>query len=228
MLPPVKIPPLLLVFPIIIANRKKAGKQIILFLMIFSVARAPNAIGFDKSTLITRMNQGRKIVLRICLPQWYGGEHKAPALQAEAVYGLTELARDEVRGARLVANPGCYPTAAQLPLIALLRAGVILPDDIIIDAKSGTTGAGRAPKQGTLYCEVSAFSSVSGSIARQRPISRLKLNYDWSRYISSLLWPRASFPVLLKRSTRLLNRLNRLTRLALEHLHSHRRRETRP
>ena len=53
--------------------------------------------------------------------KWYGGEHKAPALQAEAVYGLTELARDEVRGARLVANPGCYPTAAQLPLIALLK-----------------------------------------------------------------------------------------------------------
>lgn len=70
------------------------------------------------------------------------------------MYGLTELAREEVRGARLVANPGCYPTAAQLPLIALLKAGIILPDDIIIDAKSGTTGAGRAPKQGTLYCEV--------------------------------------------------------------------------
>eukprot|EP00904_Undaria_pinnatifida_P004903 jgi/Undpi1/1542/HiC_scaffold_11.g04932.m1 len=86
--------------------------------------------------------------------KWYGGEHKAPALQAEAVYGLTELARDEVRNARLVANPGCYPTAAQLPLIALLKAGLILADDIIIDAKSGTTGAGRAPKQGTLFCEV--------------------------------------------------------------------------
>lgn len=70
------------------------------------------------------------------------------------MYGLTELARDEVRNARLVANPGCYPTAAQLPLIALLKAGLILADDIIIDAKSGTTGAGRAPKQGTLFCEV--------------------------------------------------------------------------
>ena len=96
---------------------------------------------------------------RFCCPprppqQWYGGEHKAPALQAEAVYGLTELARDEVRNARLVANPGCYPTAAQLPLIALIKAGLILTEDIIIDAKSGTTGAGRAPKQGTLYCEV--------------------------------------------------------------------------
>ncbi|CAN0254233.1 unnamed protein product, partial [Discosporangium mesarthrocarpum] len=86
--------------------------------------------------------------------KWYGGEHKAPELQAGAVYGLTELAREEVRGARLVANPGCYPTAAQLSLVPLLKAGVVLLDDIIIDAKSGTTGAGRAPKQETLYCEV--------------------------------------------------------------------------
>lgn len=76
------------------------------------------------------------------------------------MYGLTELARDEVRGARLVANPGCYPTAAQLPLIALLKAGIILSDDIIIDAKSGTTGAGRAPKQGTLFCEVSFVGAL--------------------------------------------------------------------
>lgn len=74
------------------------------------------------------------------------------------MYGLTELARDKVRQARLVANPGCYPTAAQLPLIPLLREGVISPRDIIIDAKSGTTGAGRAPKQAFLFCEVSLSS----------------------------------------------------------------------
>lgn len=86
--------------------------------------------------------------------QWYGHAHKAPALQQEAVYGLTELAREQVRGARLVANPGCYPTAAQLPLIPLVRAGLIDADDIIIDAKSGVSGAGRAAKEGSLYCEV--------------------------------------------------------------------------
>eukprot|EP00640_Fibrocapsa_japonica_P003885 CAMPEP_0113936860 /NCGR_PEP_ID=MMETSP1339-20121228/3628_1 /TAXON_ID=94617 /ORGANISM="Fibrocapsa japonica" /LENGTH=357 /DNA_ID=CAMNT_0000939429 /DNA_START=191 /DNA_END=1264 /DNA_ORIENTATION=+ /assembly_acc=CAM_ASM_000762 len=85
---------------------------------------------------------------------WYGGDHQAPELQKEAVYGLTELKRDEVSKARLIANPGCYPTAAQLPLIPLLQKGVISKDDIIIDAKSGTTGAGRAPKQAFLYCEV--------------------------------------------------------------------------
>lgn len=86
--------------------------------------------------------------------QWYGQKHKAPALQEEAVYGLSELAHDLIFDARLVANPGCYPTAAQLPLIPLLKAGAIKADDIIIDAKSGVTGAGRAPKQGTLFCEV--------------------------------------------------------------------------
>lgn len=87
--------------------------------------------------------------------QVYGAPHKAPALQREAVYGLTELAREKVRAARLVANPGCYPTAAQLPLVPLLEAGLIEADGIIIDAKSGVTGAGRAAKEANLYGEVS-------------------------------------------------------------------------
>jgi N-acetyl-gamma-glutamyl-phosphate reductase len=86
--------------------------------------------------------------------QWYGHAHQAPALQPEAVYGLTELKRAQVAPARLVANPGCYPTAAQLPLVPLVEAGAIDPDDIIIDAKSGVSGAGRDAKQGSLYGEV--------------------------------------------------------------------------
>ncbi len=85
---------------------------------------------------------------------WYGHEHRAPELQKQAVYGLTELARTAVAGARLVANPGCYPTSAQLPLMPLLEAGLISADDIIIDAKSGVTGAGRDAKQQNLYAEV--------------------------------------------------------------------------
>lgn len=67
----------------------------------------------------------------------YGGEHAAPELQKEAVYGLTELYRDKIRPARLVANPGCYPTSVQLPLYPLLKSKLILSDDIIIDSKSG-------------------------------------------------------------------------------------------
>jgi N-acetyl-gamma-glutamyl-phosphate reductase len=87
--------------------------------------------------------------------EWYGHEHRAPELQREAVYGLTEIARERVRQARLVANPGCYPTTSQLPLIPLIRAGLIDPDDIIIDAKSGVSGAGRAAREASLFCEVS-------------------------------------------------------------------------
>ncbi len=86
--------------------------------------------------------------------EWYGHEHFAPELQKEAVYGLTELNRDKIRQARLIANPGCYPTSAQLPLIPLLNAGLIGHDSIIIDSKSGVTGAGRAAKQATLYTEI--------------------------------------------------------------------------
>lgn len=86
--------------------------------------------------------------------KWYGHEHQAPDLQKTAVYGVTELSREAIRGARLVANPGCYPTCAQLPLVPLLAAGLIDADDIVIDAKSGTSGAGRAAKEANLYCEV--------------------------------------------------------------------------
>jgi len=94
--------------------------------------------------------------------QWYGHDHRAPVLQKEAVYGLTEIHRAAIRDARLVANPGCYPTSAQLPLVPLLKAGLIEREGIIIDAKSGVTGAGRAAKQGTLFCEVDGGISAYG------------------------------------------------------------------
>ncbi len=86
--------------------------------------------------------------------QWYGHEHRAPHLQGEAVYGLTEHRREQLPGARLVACPGCYPTAALLLLLPLLAAGLIQPEDIIIDAKSGVTGAGRSVKEANLFAEV--------------------------------------------------------------------------
>jgi N-acetyl-gamma-glutamyl-phosphate reductase len=86
--------------------------------------------------------------------EWYGYDHLAPDLQKDAVYGITELARDAIKAARLVANPGCYPTSALLPLVPLIDAKQIDTDNIIIDAKSGVTGAGRSAKEGTLYAEV--------------------------------------------------------------------------
>src|SRR5215471_12030395 len=87
--------------------------------------------------------------------RWYGREHLAPELQKEAVYGLAEEHRARVKGARLVANPGCYTTCSELPLIPLLEAKAIDPDEIVIDAKSGMTGAGRAAKEAMLFSEVS-------------------------------------------------------------------------
>lgn len=87
--------------------------------------------------------------------RWYGHEHQAPELQAEAVYGLTEVYRRQIRQARLVANPGCYTTTAQLPLIPLLKARAIDPARIVVDAKSGVSGAGRSVKEANLFTEVS-------------------------------------------------------------------------
>ncbi len=94
--------------------------------------------------------------------EWYGHAHQAVELQKEAVYGLTELARDDIKKARLVANPGCYPTSAQLPLIPLLKSGAIETNGIIIDSKSGVTGAGRSAKQSNLYCEITDGMSAYG------------------------------------------------------------------
>jgi N-acetyl-gamma-glutamyl-phosphate reductase len=87
--------------------------------------------------------------------RWYGHEHHAPDLQKEAVYGLVEVHRERIRKARLIANPGCYTTCAQLPLVPLIKAGTIDPDEIVVDAKSGMTGAGRAAKENMLFSEVS-------------------------------------------------------------------------
>jgi N-acetyl-gamma-glutamyl-phosphate reductase len=87
--------------------------------------------------------------------RWYGHEHHAPKLQREAVYGLVEVHRAAIKKARLVANPGCYTSCAQLPLTPLIKAKAIALDDIIVDAKSGMTGAGRSAKEEMLFSEVS-------------------------------------------------------------------------
>ena len=85
--------------------------------------------------------------------RWYKMKHAAPELVAEAVYGLCEVNRDKIRGARLVANPGCYPTAVQLGFIPLLESGLVDTATLIADAKSGVTGAGRKAELGILFSE---------------------------------------------------------------------------
>ena len=85
--------------------------------------------------------------------QWYGMSHASPALVAEAVYGLPEVNREQIRSARLVANPGCYPTATQLGFLPLVEAGCVDLDYLIADAKSGVSGAGRKAEIGILFSE---------------------------------------------------------------------------
>ncbi|CAN5514408.1 N-acetyl-gamma-glutamyl-phosphate reductase [soil metagenome] len=94
--------------------------------------------------------------------KWYGGPHRALDLQSEAVYGLTEHYRDAIRTARLVACPGCYPTAVLTILLPLVKAGLIDAGDLIIDAKSGVSGAGRSLKQNILFCEAGEGLSPYG------------------------------------------------------------------
>ncbi|XP_059663498.1 probable N-acetyl-gamma-glutamyl-phosphate reductase, chloroplastic [Cornus florida] len=86
--------------------------------------------------------------------KWYGQPHRAADMQKEAVYGLTEISRAEIQNARLVANPGCYPTSIQLPLVPLIKANLIGLNNIIIDSKSGVSGAGRGAKEANLYTEI--------------------------------------------------------------------------
>ncbi|MBV2234859.1 MAG: N-acetyl-gamma-glutamyl-phosphate reductase [Sterolibacterium sp.] len=85
--------------------------------------------------------------------QWYGMKHASPELVAEAVYGLPEVNREQIRGARLVANPGCYPTATQLGLLPLVEAACVDPAHLIADVKSGVSGAGRKAETHTLLAE---------------------------------------------------------------------------
>ncbi len=99
--------------------------------------------------------------------EWYGHEHRAPALQGEAVYGLTEHYREPLRNARLVACPGCYPTATLLALLPIVDSGEIDPAEIIIDAKSGVSGAGRGLKENTLFSEAGEGLSPYG-VAKHR------------------------------------------------------------
>ncbi len=104
---------------------------------------------------------------------WYGRPHQAPELQKAAVYGLPELNRERIRHASLVACPGCYPTAALLAIIPLLQNGMVLADEIIIDAKSGVTGAGRSLKENMLFSEVAEAMHPYG-IGRHRHMPEME------------------------------------------------------
>ena len=110
--------------------------------------------------------------------EWYKIEHKAPQFIDEAVYGLCEVNRDAVRGARLVANPGCYTTCSILTAYPLAKEGLIDMNTLIVDAKSGTSGAGRGAKLPNLYCEVNENIKAYGvAVHRHTPEIEEQLGY---------------------------------------------------
>ncbi len=110
--------------------------------------------------------------------KWYGIEHKSPQFIEEAVYGLCEINREDVKSARLVANPGCYTTCSILTCYPLVKEGLIDVDTLIIDAKSGTSGAGRSAKLPNLYCEVNENIKAYGVAShRHTPEIEEQLGY---------------------------------------------------
>src|SRR5690606_40650721 len=94
--------------------------------------------------------------------EWYGQPHGASGLLGEAVYGLPEVNREAIHGARLIAVPGCYPTSVQLGLIPLLEAGLARTDNLIADCKSGVSGAGRGAKVASLFGETTESMKAYG------------------------------------------------------------------
>ena len=117
--------------------------------------------------------------------QWYNIEHKAPGYIDEAVYGLCEINRNDIRNARLVANPGCYTTCSILTAYPLVKEGIIDPDTLIIDAKSGVSGAGRGAKVANLYCEVNENIKAYGVTShRHTPEIEEQLGYAAGRKLA--------------------------------------------
>ena len=109
---------------------------------------------------------------------WYGIKHASPEFIQEAVYGLCEINREDVKNARLIANPGCYPTCSILSIYPLAKAGLIDMNTLIIDAKSGTSGAGRGAKVQNLYCEVNESIKAYGVAShRHTPEIEEQLGY---------------------------------------------------
>jgi len=134
------------------------------------VARAPQ-------TKIVDLSADFRLADPAAYARWYGHAHAAPELQKQAVYGLTEIYRPQIKAARLVANPGCYTSCAELALIPLFEAKAIDPDEIVIDAKSGMTGAGRGAREDMLFAEVSEGLHAYG-VGRHRHMAELDQEFS--------------------------------------------------
>lgn len=122
--------------------------------------------------------------------KWYKLEHKSPQFLGEAVYGLPEVNREKVKTARLIANPGCFPTCSFLAVFPMVKEGLIDPNTLIIDAKSGTSGAGRGAKTDNLYCEVNESIKAYGvGTHRHTPEIEEQLSYAAGQLVTISFTP---------------------------------------
>jgi N-acetyl-gamma-glutamyl-phosphate reductase len=134
------------------------------------LAKAPN-------TKVVDLSADFRLHDTAAYAKWYGHEHHAPELQKEAVYGLVEVHRRDIKKARLIANPGCYTSCAQLPLVPLIENRAIDTDEIVIDAKSGMTGAGRSARESMLFSEVSEGFNAYG-VGQHRHMAELDQEFS--------------------------------------------------
>jgi N-acetyl-gamma-glutamyl-phosphate reductase len=140
-----------------------------------SMALAPQLVG--RVGCVVDLSAAYRLKDASLYPQWYGFAHDQPELLAKAVYGLPERHRHELIGARLVATPGCYVTAATLALAPLLDAGLVERSGLIVDAASGVTGAGRAAKSDTTFCAVDENFNAYG-LLDHRHTPEIEQNLD--------------------------------------------------
>ena len=145
-----------------------------------SMALAPTLVG--RVGVVVDLSAAYRLKDASLYPRWYGFEHDQPELLAEAVYGLPELHRADLKGARLVATPGCYVTAASLALAPLVRAGLVERTGIVVDAASGVSGAGRGLKQSTHFCTVDEDVNAYG-LLDHRHTPEIEQNLDGAQVL---------------------------------------------
>lgn len=143
-----------------------------------------------KNTKIIDLSADYRIKDVSVYEKWYNIEHKSPELIKDSVYGLCEINREHIKNTRLLANPGCYTTCSILSTYPLVREGIIDPNTLIIDAKSGTSGAGRGAKLDNLYCEVNENIKAYGVLThRHTPEIEEQLGYACNKDVKIIFTP---------------------------------------
>lgn len=183
--------------PLILGSDAPLDEVDVVFLCLPHAAAAETAVtALNAEVKVIDLSADFRLKDAATYASWYDKTHPAPHLLTEAVYGLTEFARDQLPGARLIATPGCYPTSILLPLRPLLTANLPITGPIIADAKSGISGAGRTPKQNTHFVEAhnNFFPYKIGRSHRHLPEMEQVMNW-WQPEAPSLIFSPHLLPV---------------------------------